>query len=220
MPSRLENFSVRKAHATQARLSKKVIREDKLPPKINTVGGVDVSYYGDLGIGAVTVLDYESLEVLEAKVATCNIRIPYLPTLLSFRELPPTLAAIKQLKTQPDVFLADAQGIAHPFRCGFASHLGLALGKPTIGVAKSRLLGEEAKISGRTFLVETDEIIGEVVETEQDAKPIYVSIGHMVSLESAVKIVKDISIRRIPEPTFQAHRLATEHRILLADKAK
>jgi deoxyribonuclease V len=87
-------------------------------------------------------------------------------------------------------------------------------------VAKSRLLGEEAKISGRTFLVETDEIIGEVVETEQDAKPIYVSIGHMVSLESAVKIVKDISIRRIPEPTFQAHRLATEHRILLADKAK
>jgi deoxyribonuclease V len=216
----LKTFSVRKAHVTQAHLSKKVIREDKLPPKINTVGGVDVSYLGDLGIGAVTVLDYESLEVLEAKVATCNIRIPYLPTLLSFRELPPTLAAIKQLKTQPDVFLADAQGIAHPFRCGFASHLGIALGKPTIGVAKSRLLGEEAKISGRTFLVETDEVIGEVVETEQDAKPVYVSIGHMVSLESAVKIVKDISIRRIPEPTLQAHRLATEHRILLADKAK
>jgi deoxyribonuclease V len=216
----LENFSIQKAHVTQARLSKKVIREDKLPPKINTVGGVDVSYLGDLGIGVVTVLDYESLKVLEAKVATCNVRIPYLPTLLSFRELPPTIAAIKQLKTQPDVFLADAHGIAHPFRCGFACHLGLALGKPTIGVAKSRLVGEEGKIAGRTFLVEADEIIGEVVDTEQDAKPVYVSIGHMVSLESAVRIVKHCSIRRIPEPTLQAHRLATAHKILLTDKAK
>jgi deoxyribonuclease V len=214
----LENFSVQKAHATQARLSKKIIREDKLPPKINTVGGIDVSYLGDIGIGAVTVLDYESLKVLEARIATYNISMPYLPTLLSFRELPPTLAAIKQLKTQPDVFLADAQGIAHPFRCGFASHLGLALGKPTIGVAKSRLLGEEAKIAGRTFLVEANEIIGEVVETEQDAKPVYVSIGHMVSLESAVKIVKHCAMRRIPEPTLQAHKFATEHRNFLQIK--
>jgi deoxyribonuclease V len=114
--------------------------------------------------------------------------------------------------------LADAQGVAHPFRFGFASHLGLVLGKPTIGVAKNRLLGEEAKIAGRTFLVEADEIIGEVVETEQDAKPVYVSIGHMVSLERAVKIVKHCSMRRIPEPTLQAHKLATEHRIFLQIK--
>ncbi len=93
------------------------------------------------GIGAVAVLDYESLELLETQVATCQVKIPYIPTLLSFREIPPAIAAIKKLKVQPDVFLVDAQGLAHPYRCGFASHLGLALGKPTIGAAKSRLIG-------------------------------------------------------------------------------
>lgn len=92
--------------------------------------------------------------------------------------------------------------------------------KPTIGVAKSRLLGEEDKIAGRTLLVEADEVIGEVVKTDQDAKPVYVSIGHMVSLETALKIVKHCSIKRIPEPTLQAHKLATKHRNLLSDKAK
>ena len=81
---------------------------------------------GNVGIGAVTILDYESLECLEAQVAICEVKIPYIPTLLSFREIPPAMAAIKKLKIQPDVFLVDAQGFAHPYRCGFASHLGLA----------------------------------------------------------------------------------------------
>ena len=94
-----------------------------------------------LAIGAVAVLDYESLKLLETQVATCQVKMPYIPTLLSFREIPPAMAAIKKLKIQPDVFLVDAQGIAHPYRCGFASHLGLAIGKPTIGAAKSRLIG-------------------------------------------------------------------------------
>ena len=116
------------------------------------VGGVDVSYVGDLGVGAVVVLDYETLELLETAVAACPVRMPYVPTLLSFRELPPAIAAIKQLKVQPDVFLVDAQGWAHPYRCGFASHLGLAIGKPTIGAAKSRLIGEATERDGRTVL--------------------------------------------------------------------
>ncbi|MCP6768915.1 endonuclease V, partial [Klebsiella pneumoniae] len=88
------------------------------------------------------VLDYDSLELLEAQVAAVPVRMPYVPTLLSFRELPAAMAAIRQLKLQPDVFLVDAQGWAHPYRCGFASHLGLALKKPTIGAAKSRLVGK------------------------------------------------------------------------------
>ena len=90
------------------------------------VGGVDVSYVGDLGVGAVVVLDYETLELLETAVAVCPVKMPYVPTLLSFRELPPAIAAIKRLKLQPDVFLVDAQGWAHPYRCGFASHLGVS----------------------------------------------------------------------------------------------
>src|SRR5208283_1517005 len=107
-------------------------------------------------------------------------------------------AAIKKLKIQPDVFLVDAQGLAHPFRCGFASHLGLAMGKPTVGAAKSRLIGTPVERDGETFLVDKGEVIGAVVITKQGAKPIYVSIGHMVSLETAVKMVKHCALSRIP----------------------
>ncbi len=213
-------FSVRKAHKTQQCLSQKIILEDGLPSKIKTVAGVDVSYFGQWGIGAVAVLDYESLGLLENQVATCQVGIPYIPTLLSFREIPPAIASIKKLKVQPDVFLVDAQGFAHPYRCGFASHLGLALGKRTIGAAKSRLIGAPTEKDGGTFLVDKGEIIGAVVTTKQDTKPIFVSIGHMVSLETAVRIVKHCVRSRIPEPLLQAHNLATKERISFATESK
>ena len=216
----MKNFSVKKAHKTQLCLSQKIILKDKLPPKIRTIAGVDVSYIGNIGVGAITVLDYESLKLLETQVATCQVRMPYIPTLLSFRELPPAMAAINKLKLQPDVFLVDAQGIAHPYRCGFASHLGLAIGKPTVGAAKSRLIGTPVEKDGETFLVDKGEIIGAVVTTKQGAKPIYVSIGHMVSLETAVKMVKHCARSRIPEPLLQAHKLATKERIRLAKESK
>jgi len=206
------NFSLEKAHRTQICLSKKIILEDRLPKQVKMVAGVDVSYVGELGIGAAVVLDYESLKILEPEVAICHVRMPYIPTLLSFREIPPAMAAIKKLKSQPDVLLIDAQGYAHPYRCGFASHLGLALGKPTIGVAKSRLIGKPVEMQGQTFLVDKEEVIGTVVNTKQNAKPIFVSIGHMISLETAVKIVVHCSKTRIPEPTLQAHVLATKQR--------
>jgi deoxyribonuclease V len=211
------NFSVKKARSIQVCLSKKIILEDRLPQKIRSVGGVDVSYVGNVGVGAVTVVDYESLELLEAQVATCEVKIPYIPTLLSFRELPPAMAAIRKLKIQPDVFLVDAQGWAHPFRCGFASHLGLALGKPTVGAAKSRLIGMLTEKDSRTLLVDEGEVIGEVITTKPGAKPVYVSIGHMVSLETAVKIVCHCSKNRIPEPLLQAHNLATKTRLTLSE---
>jgi len=146
--------------------------------------------------------------------------MPYIPTLLSFREIPPAMAAIQKLKLQPDVFLVDAQGLAHPYRCGFASHLGLAIGKPTIGAAKSRLIGTPTEKDGRTLLVDKGEVVGEVVTTKPGAKPIYVSIGHMVSLDTAVKIVKHCSKGRIPEPLLQAHKSATKQRIQLASESK
>ena len=215
-----KNFSVKKAHNTQVCLSKKVILEDRLPQKIKTVGGVDVHYFGNMGIGAVTVVDYESLNLLETQVAICEVKMPYIPTLLSFREIPPAMAAIKKLNLQPDVFLVDAQGWAHPYRCGFASHLGLALGKPTVGAAKSRLTGTPVEEDNRTLLIHKGEVIGEVVTTKPDATPIYVSIGHMVSLETAVKIVRHCSKGRIPEPLLQAHNLATKQRIQLASESK
>ena len=216
----MKNFSVEKAHKTQLCLSQKIILEDRLPSKIKTVGGVDVSYVGNIGIGASTVLDYESLKLLESQVAVCQVKMPYIPTLLSFREIPPAIASIRKLKIQPDVFLVDAQGLAHPYRCGFASHLGLVIGKPTVGAAKSRLIGEPVEMKGQTFLVDKGEVIGAVVTTKQGAKPIYVSVGHMVSLETAVKIVRHCAKSRIPEPTLQAHNLATKERIRLTKESK
>jgi deoxyribonuclease V len=217
----VHNFSVSKAHKTQLHLSQKIIAEDRLPPKINFIVGVDVAYVGELAIGAVAVLDYESLELLESQTVTCEVKFPYIPTLLSFREIPPTVACIKKLKLQPDVLLADGQGFAHPYGCGFASHLGLAIGKPTIGVAKSRLIGKPAKIAGEDFLVHKGQIISAVVTTKNGVKPVFVSVGHLISLETAVKIVKHCARNsRIPEPTLRAHKIASEERRKVQAKHK
>ena len=209
-PSR---FSVAKAHETQLRLAQKIITEDRLPPMIKRVAGVDVAYTDKWAIGAVAVLDYESLELLEKQTAISEVNFPYIPTLLSFREIPPAVACIKKLKVKPDILIADGQGMAHPYRCGFASHLGLAVGIPTIGVAKSRLVGEPKTITGQVFLVHKGEIIGAVVATKEGVKPVYVSVGHLISLETAVKIVKHCVLNsKIPEPVWQAHKIAAEEK--------
>jgi deoxyribonuclease V len=130
------------------------------------------------------------------------------------------MASIKKLNQQPDVFLVDAQRLAHPYRCGFASHLCLALGKSTVGAAKSRLTGMPIEKHGRTLLVGKQEVIGELVTTKPGSKPIYVSIGHMVSLETAVEIVRHCSKGKIPEPLLQAHNLATKSAFKWQAKAK
>jgi deoxyribonuclease V len=217
----VHKFFVSKAHETQLRLSQKIISEDRLPQKINYIAGVDVAYAGELAIGAVAVLDYKSLELLESRIVTCEVKFPYIPTLLSFRELPPTVACIKKLKLQPDVLLADGQGIAHPYGCGFASHIGLAIGKPTVGVAKSRLIGKPAKIAGEDFLVQKGQVISAVVTTKEGAKPVFVSVGHLISLETAVKIVKHcVRNSRIPKPILQAHNIASEEKRKVQAKHK
>lgn len=184
------------------------------------MAGVDVAYAGELSIGAVAVLDYESLMLQEVQTATTTVKFPYIPTLLSFREIPPAISCTRKLKLQPDVFLVDAQGLAHPYRLGFASHLGLALGKPTIGVAKSRLIGEPTEVGRNVFLVQQGEIVGAVVTTMIGVKPLYVSIGNQISLETAVNIVQHcVHKSHIPEPTLAAHKIASEARRQLRDKA-
>jgi len=217
----LHKFSVSKARKAQSLLSRKIVTEDRLPQKIKLIAGVDVAYIGELAIGAVAVLDFESLELLERQTATTEVKLPYIPTLLSFREIPPAIACIKRLRVQPDVFLADGQGIAHPYGCGFASHLGLAIGKTTIGVAKSRLIGEPTTIAGQVFLVQKGQIIGAVVTTREGVKPVYVSVGHLISLETAVKIAKQcVRNSKIPEPVLQAHKIASEEKRKVQAKHK
>lgn len=206
-------FSVEKAHKAQLQLSKQIVFEDKLPKKVRFVAGVDVAYEKEASIGAVTVLDYNSLKLIESQIATCKTCFPYIPTLLSFREVPPSVLCIRKLRISPDVFLVDGHGFAHPYGCGFASHLGLAIGKPTIGVAKDMLFGEVESIKteeGFAFLKHNNRIIGAVVTTKSGCKPVYVSVGHMISLETAIKIVRHCArFNRIPEPILKAHETAT-----------
>jgi len=215
LPTKLDKgFSVEKAHVMQLRLSKHVVRRDMLPKTIRYVAGLDVAYSVGFSIGTAVVLDYSSLSVVESSKARVETRFPYIPTLLSFREIPPTLAAIKKLKTQLDVFLVDGQGIAHPYRLGFASHLGLVIDKPTIGVAKSLLCGEVGAFNEEGWAPITDkgEAIGAALACKRE-KPIYISVGHKVSLNRAIEIVKHCAqVHRIPEPIRLAHMMATEEK--------
>jgi len=184
-----------------------------LPKTIRYIAGVDVSYAGDWAFGAVAVLDYGSLAVAEIRTAKVKTSFPYIPTFLSLRETKPSLAAIRRLRIQPDVFMVDAQGIAHPCRLGFASHLGLLLGKPSVGVAKSLLCGQvrsEGK-EGWSPVLDKGEIVGAALRTKESRRPIYVSIGHMVSLERAIGIAEHCTRSgRLPEPIRVAHMVATE----------
>jgi len=210
-----QKFSVEKAHRMQLQLSEQVIREDQLPDTIKYVAGVDVAYIRETSIAAVAVLDFDSRSLVESQVAHLKTRFPYIPTLLSFRELPPTLSAVNKLRVQPDVFLVDGQGIAHPYRFGFAAHFGLATNRPTIGVAKSLLCGEVEPLEKQSWTPITDkgEVIGAALVTKSGRKPIYVSIGHRVSLEKAINIAIDCTRNyRIPEPIRRAHIIAGEEK--------
>jgi len=207
-------FSIEKARKAQLHLSRRIILEDRLPNEIRFVAGVDVAYAGNLAVSAVAVLNYDGFGLVEVQTATRKVAFPYVPTLLSFRELPSTLMCIRKLKNQPDVFLVDGQGYAHPYRCGFASHLGVVLGKPTIGVAKSRLVGEAEPFGNKDFayLWHEGEIVGAALRTSV-GKVLYVSVGHMVSLETAINIVRHCTrYSGIPEPLRMAHEIATSER--------
>lgn len=208
-------FSVKKAHEMQKRLSKKLILKDTLPETVTYVAGVDVAYSMGTSVGAVVVLELASLSQVESQVAHIETSFPYVPTLLSLREIPPAYLAIRKLSMEPDVFLVDGQGFAHPYGLGFASHLGLVLDKPTIGVAKSRLLGKAEQTGEKQWmhLMFEGEIVGAEVVTKSGTKPLHVSIGHKVSLERAIKVVNDCSEKyRIPEPIRRAHILAGEEK--------
>jgi deoxyribonuclease V len=200
----------------QKRISQKIIFEDTLPDKIEYVAGVDISYQNEKSIGAVAVLDYKSLQVVETKIAYVKTRIPYVPTLLSFREIPPAYSAVKKLKIEPEVFMVDGQGFAHPYGLGFASHLGLIIDKPTVGIAKSRLYGRVRAVDEHKqveLLKEKGKVVGAEILTRQGTKPVYVSVGHKVSLDRAVKLVLDCAVKyRLPEPTRSAHKLATNEK--------
>jgi deoxyribonuclease V len=187
------------------------------------VAGVDVGF-PDRGTAraAVVVLSYPELSPVDYAVAELSVEFPYVPGLLAFREVPAVLAAVEKLRVAPDLFIFDAQGLAHPRRLGLASHAGLLLDWPSIGCAKSRLIGEFVEPGmqrGATSpLMDGDERIGAVVRTRAEVSPVYVSIGHRVDLDTAVRHVFDCAPKyRLPETTRYAHRVAGGEEIDLAE---
>jgi deoxyribonuclease V len=208
------DVSHEQAKALQVSLAKKVVTEDD-GINAHLIAGVDISAPDSHGIarGAVVVLNYPELNLVEVKTVEREVIFPYIPGLLSFREAPLILAACEELSSVPDLVLVDGQGIAHPRRFGLAAHLGLFLDVPTIGCAKSRLCGAhklvEEKIGFYAQLVDNGQVIGAVLKTKLGTKPIYVSIGHKVSLSSAIKWVLNCCHGyRLPEPTRLAHLAA------------
>ena len=179
------------------------------------VAGLDISGVGPDGraTAAVVVLSYPELDMIECRIASSEVAFPYVPGLLSFRETPVLTPLLESLTAVPDVLLIDGQGIAHPRRFGIACHLGLIFDIPTIGCAKSRLTGsfeEPAPVKGsHTMLMDGEEAIGAAVRTRDGTRPIFVSVGHKIDLESALGIVLACAPKyRIPEPTRRAHLAA------------
>lgn len=155
-------------------------------------------------------MSFPELEVLEVSYSYGEIPMPYIPGLLSFRETPLILKAVEKVKLEPDLLMVDGQGIAHPRRFGIASHLGVIFDKPAIGVAKSRLVGvyeePDTEKGAWSFLKDGDETVGAVVRTKTSVKPVFVSVGHKVSLEYAIEtVLKCCTKYRLPEPTRRAH---------------
>lgn len=198
----------------QKRLVAEVSRTGNIT-SLRLIAGVDISVdrWAKTGTGAVVVLNYPGLEVVEVKVVTDSIGFPYIPGLLSFRESPLVLAACARLTVAPDLVMVDGQGIAHPRRMGLASHLGLCLDVPSIGCAKSRLCGSHAEpgdtAGSYAELLDDNEVIGAVLRTRAGVNPVYVSIGHKVDLESAIHwVLACCRGYRLPEPTRLAHQAA------------
>ena len=224
MDSMRRYISTADARAEQERLRGRVELQNRLSP-IRRVAGVDCAFPdgGKTTRAAVAVLSWPDLRLLEKAVVERPTDFPYIPGLLSFREVPALLEALTRLKTRPDLLLCDGQGYAHPRRFGLACHLGVAANLPSIGVAKSRLIGTHrtpAKSAGsRAPLRDGCEIIGSVLRTKTGVRPLYISCGHRVSLETAVRWVLDCCRGyRLPETTRWADGLAGEPEFRLATR--
>lgn len=208
------HVSTAEAREIQRSLASQVVRKSEIDvPRL--IAGADISHEDERGMAkaAVVVLRFPELVLIETSVIEQRVEFPYVPGFLSFRETPLVLAACERLTLTPDLFIADAQGIAHPRRLGLASHLGLFLDVPTIGCAKSILCGRhddlEEEPGARSLLLDRGEVVGAALRTKRSVKPVYVSIGHKVDLEAALYwVMACCNGYRLPEPTRLAHLAA------------
>ena len=210
------NLTAQEAVEIQKQLRFEVEKEDRLNRPIETVAGIDLGYdiKSDTSRAVAVVLSFPELELLETSEARLPIQFPYIPGLLSFRETPVAIKALEKLKITPDVILCDGQGLAHPRRFGIACHIGILADVPTIGVAKSLLTGKFENL-GETRgsvapLVHKNEQVGVALRTKNKVQPLFVSIGHRISLETATNLVLQCAPKyRLPETTRLADKLAS-----------
>ncbi|RLE96564.1 MAG: endonuclease V [Thermoprotei archaeon] len=205
-------FEVSRARLAQRLIAEKVMDEDKLPPRVELVGGVDLSYVGDAAVAAAVVINAHTFKPVSKATVVLDVRFPYIPTLLAFREAGPMIVAVRRLSVRPHVLFVDGNGRLHPYRAGLACHVGLALDMPTIGVAKKLLCGELGEWRGREAPVLLGgEVIGVALRAGRGMRPIYVSVGHKISLRTAVRLTKRFTRGRskLPEPLRLAHAEAT-----------
>ena len=196
------------------------VRERRLKKRVCWVAGADVAFPsgGKRCLAGVVLLRFPELDIVEKVEAVVSCRMPYVPGFLSFREAPAIFKAMAKLSRTPDVLLVDGQGLAHPRRFGLACHLGVALGLPTIGCGKSRLIGTHDEVGqekgSHAALTDRGEVIGSVLRSRSGVKCIYISVGHLVDLGSATKLVLACCPRyRIPEPTRQADKWVSARRL-------
>jgi len=192
------------------------LRLRPLPARVRLVAGTDVAYSRPTHrmYAAVVVVALPSLKVVEVAEAHCRARFPYVPGLFTFRELPPLLRAFRRLRSRPHVLLFDGQGLAHPRRFGLACHGGLLLGRPSVGCAKSRLVGAHAPLGAErgasAELAFDGRVVGAALRTQRGVKPVYVSPGHRADVRTSVDLVLACTGRfRLPEPTRLAHQATT-----------
>ena len=213
-----------KYHLIQNELKHKIVKFASKPfeylsCEYKYIAGCDVAYNNEKKqmVAAIVVLDILTFEVVESSTHFMEVTFPYIPGLFSFREIPPIVEAFKKLKIKPDLIICDGHGIAHPNGIGMASHLGIELDIPTIGCAKTRLVGAFDKDNldktrgSYQYLTFADEIVGVALRTQDDIKPVFVSIGHKIDLQSSIKWVLKMSPNyRLPETTRFADQIVNK----------
>jgi deoxyribonuclease V len=214
------NLSPREAVELQKQLAYEVVAEDKFEEPVKTVAGIDLGYdaAANTSRAVAVVLSFPELELVESAESKMPIQFPYVPGLLSFRETPVAVKALEKLQTAPDLILCDGQGLAHPRGFGIACHIGLIADVPTVGVAKSVLVGRfeglGEKRGSTAPLVYKNREVGAAVRTRDRVQPVYVSVGHRISLETAVRYVLACAPKyRLPETTRLADKMASYRKV-------
>jgi len=213
-------MELEKLKEIQRECARKVIQEDDFE-SIETIGGMDLTFEKlnenpTRAWASLVVIERKTLRPIYRHVVEDVVDFPYIPTFLAFRELPLLLKLYETAKVKADAYFIDGQGVAHPRGCGIASHFGVETGEVSVGIAKSRLFGYGDEPPPRrgafTYLRYGTKVVGAIVRTRENTSPVYVSVGHRISLRTAVKLVLETSRYRVPEPTRLAHNLLQEVR--------